>query len=296
MTSKVSVIIPTYNCGPLLPGAVKSVRAQGYSDYEIIVVDDGSTDETSEVLRTLSGEDLFVIKQENAGPAAARNSGIAAAQGEWVAFLDADDLWLPGKLAAQLAIIQANPEVAFTFAGERRWYPNGRSEDVFYRGTGSPLLLELLAGNRFGTPTVIVQRRCLEAVGMFDPSLTTGEDWDLWLRLAARYESQSVEEPLAVVRKSPRHLNCSSLVAEYCTRRVLERLFSCVQTAQQWPMLSALRRSVYGWHLAVLAKSHCRQGHIADFVRLVAELAEFHPSGFRYLLRRHVCPPLFSVS
>ncbi len=282
----VSVVIPTYNLAPLLPGAVESVREQRWPDLEIIVVDDGSTDETPEVLERLSsGGDLRWFRQENAGAAAARNRGIREASKGWVAFLDADDFWLAGKLAAQFQELERRPSAAFSYTDVRIRREAGEDHDLACGTTERPLLPQLLAGNMFATPTALVRRDCFDRVGLFDARLRTGEDWDMWMRLAAHFECVRVARPLTVVRTADR-AKFPLATLERCTMLVLERLFACPHVAREWPAVASRRAAVYAWHYAVLAKSYLRLGRVTDFCRLAYSAARAHPSGLRFVARQ----------
>jgi glycosyltransferase involved in cell wall biosynthesis len=281
----VSVVIPTYNLARLLPEAVASVRAQGRTDVEIIVVDDGSTDETPELLERLSREgDLRCFRQENAGAAAARNRGIREARKDWVAFLDADDFWLAGKLDAQFEALAGKPSAAFSYTDVRIRQEGGAETDLACGTTERPLLPQMLAGNMFATPTVLVRRDCFDAVGLFDARLRTGEDWDMWMRLAAHFECVRVARPLTVVR-SPVRARFPLPVLERSTMLVLERLFACPRVAREWPAVASRREAVYAWHYSVLAKSYLRLGRVADFARLAYRAVRSHPSGLRFVAR-----------
>ena len=199
----VSVIVPLYQSRDYVAAALDSVLAQTFDDLEVIVVDDGSTDGGGEIVEEYAAREPRVryMRQENAGPAAARNTGIAAARGSAVAFVDSDDLWLPEKLARQLPLLREDTVV---------------HSDAFVLRNGGPVGEERIgarfeSGDAFGyllreTPTApllttLVRRELLLAHGCFDESLVGPEDYDLWLRLAAagvRFEH--VPEPLAVYR------------------------------------------------------------------------------------------------
>lgn len=200
----VSVIIPAKDCLPYLPAAVASVEAQGVRDLEVIVVDDGSTDGSAEWLREKrrAAAWLTVLQGAGQGPAAARNRAIAAARAPLVAFLDAEDAWLPGKLRAQLAFHAADPEVGFSFMDCRRpdigssgtWFgasPAFRrlaakaaaAGGGFRRLERAPTLL-LVAESVVASCTVMARRELLQNAAGSDPLLHSAEDWGLWLRLA----------------------------------------------------------------------------------------------------------------
>lgn len=281
----VSVVIPTYNLAQFLPEAVASVRTQAWPDLEIIVVDDGSTDDTPEVLERLSLEgELRWFRQENAGASAARNRGIREARKSWVAFLDADDFWLAGKLAAQFEALDGKPSAAFSYTDVRVRREDGSEDDLRCRRASAPLFEQLLSGNVFATPTAVVRRECFESVGLFDEALHTGEDWDMWLRLSAHYECVGVELPLTLCRVVD-YAKFSPAMHERCTMRVLERLFACPQVGRRWPAVASKRAAVYAWHYTVLAKSYLRQGRPADFFRLAARALASHPSALRFMAR-----------
>ncbi|HUS09850.1 MAG TPA: glycosyltransferase [Pyrinomonadaceae bacterium] len=285
MTPTVSVVIPTYNSAHFLPKALASVQAQQWPALEIIVVDDGSTDGTETVVSGLSGTgDLRFIRQENAGAASARNTGIASAKGEWIAFLDADDVWLPGKLRAQFAELQNQPDAAFSYTDVTLRFASGDQSELECGNVGLPLLTQLVGGNLFATPTVLVRRDCLERVGLFDAQLRTGEDWDLWMRLAAHFEHVRVARPLTVVSVASQP-KFPLATLEKCTLRTLERLFSCPRVQRHWPGVASSEGLIYSWHYSVLAKSNLRQGRLVDVCRLACQALLTHPAGLWYLAR-----------
>jgi glycosyltransferase involved in cell wall biosynthesis len=198
---EITVIIPARDAAAWLPRAILSV---GPSEaVEILVVDDGSTDGTPALLAGMAAHDprLRVLPGPGRGPAAARNLGLAAARGPWVAFLDADDRWRLDKLAAQLAFHRAHPEMGFSFTDYRHRLATGEDRGACFAfwprfaalvaGRTQPFLLPeaadaLLAENVVGTSTVMARADLLRELGGFDEALRQAEDWDLWLRLAAR--------------------------------------------------------------------------------------------------------------
>lgn len=206
---RVSVVIPTWNRKDRLEEAVASVLAQTYADYEIVVVDDGSTDGTREWIRGRYPEDrLRYLYQENRGSSAARNAGIGAARGDLLAFLDSDDLWLPRKLERQVPLFD-RPEVGFVFCGSAKEDGAGGLREIReptpeYRGRA---VLAMIHRNMMPTPTVMVRRRlALEAGPMYE-DLAFGEDWNYWLRIAARCEVDFAPEVLVHFRDTPGSLS-----------------------------------------------------------------------------------------
>lgn len=196
----VSVIIPTFNRGWILKESIESVLAQTYTDFELIVVDDGSTDNTHEVLQTFLGC-ITVIRQENAGVSAARNRGIRAASGRLVSFLDSDDLWLPRKLECQVAFFESTPE-AMICQTEETWIRKGKRVNPKKRHhKESGIIFERSLLLCLVSPSAVMIRRTLfDAVGLFDESLPACEDYDLWLRIGYRYPVYLIDDPLIIKR------------------------------------------------------------------------------------------------
>lgn len=185
----VSVVMATYNMDRYLPAALESALSQDYPALEVRIVDDGSTDDTARVLERWAGDSrVHVHRQANAGQTRAKNQGITDSRGAFIAFLDADDMWLPGKLRRQMALFASHPEVGVVYSdyecmdGEGRTLPKGPTPLCRGRVTGA-----LLIDNFVSFSSSVVRRSCLEACGAFDESLAMGIDYELWLRLSARY-------------------------------------------------------------------------------------------------------------
>ena len=196
---RVSVVIPTYNCARYLGQAIDSVLAQTYADLEVIVMDDCSRDNTAEVAFAY-GSRIRYLRQENSGLPAARNRAIEAAGGELIALLDADDWWEPSKLERQVALIDADSDVALVYTDLRVVYDDGRVIPSFLASrplASDGYVFQKLAQSGFILPsTVVVRRASLEAVGMFDETMRSHEDIELWLRLCHRWKVASVHVPL----------------------------------------------------------------------------------------------------
>lgn len=201
-TPLVSVVIPTYNRRRHLVEAIESVLAQTYQPLELIVVDDGSTDGTQEALSGY-GDRVRVLRQENRGPSAARNWGIAHASGAFVAMLDSDDLWHPRKIEKQMAVMQEKPEVGLVFCRLTHLdQTTGRSSINRYppdlRGD---LRRRLLERNYIANSSVLVRKACFEKVGGYDETMKWAEDWDLWIRISRYFQFDFVDEPLLWLRR-----------------------------------------------------------------------------------------------
>lgn len=236
---RVSVIIPTYNRKDYVQEAIDSVLAQTYTDYEIIVVDDGSTDGTGEALQARYGDRIRYVWQENQGESVARNRGIEMARGEYVAFLDSDDMWLPEKLEKQIAFLSENPEIKLVFSSAVMIDAGGRIiGDDSRKATATPpkpLTLEELCFRThvLSTSTVLMAAALLRSIGGFDPSLRYAEDYDLWMRLRLHTEVYMMQAPLAYQRRH-RDTQCYYPSAEQNALRL--------QT-----YLSALNKFFVGW-------------------------------------------------
>jgi glycosyltransferase involved in cell wall biosynthesis len=191
---RVSVIVPTYNRRHLIGRALDSIFRQSYRDFEILVVDDGSTDDTRSVVEALGG--VRYLAQENGGPARARNFGIQHAQGELIAFLDSDDLWLTDFLETQVRVLDDHPEAALASA---RFSVGGREARFFSRSQtliAGDLYPRLYRESFMRTPCTVVRRSCLDTVGGFNEAYRWSEDQDLWLRIARRYPVAYVNRTL----------------------------------------------------------------------------------------------------
>ncbi|MBO8173074.1 MAG: glycosyltransferase [Bacillaceae bacterium] len=199
--ARVSVIIPTYNRARFIEDAIQSVLNQTYKDYEIIVVDDGSTDDTKDRVIKF-GDKVRYIYQENQGPSAARNTGIRYARGEYIAFLDSDDRFLPDKLRKQMKYIRRHPTCRFLYS----WFykiklKKHRTVKKLIKSKKckdrEQLRYSLLTRQfTIRTSTVLVKKSCFKKVGMFNEDYLYSQDWDMWLRLASRYSAHCLKEPL----------------------------------------------------------------------------------------------------
>ncbi|HEY9193779.1 MAG TPA: glycosyltransferase [Methyloversatilis sp.] len=205
-TPLVSVVIPAYNAAWCVARAIESVLMQTWRDFELIVVNDGSTDDTAAVLDRYADR-IRVVTQRNAGLSAARNAGIAAASGEWVAFLDADDSWHPDKLDAQMTLVTTEPDLGFcsteALIVDPDGKPLGRWNDHGARGD---ILRNIFATNATvaGSGSAVMVRRGLFAqIGGFDTTLRSLEDIDMWMRLAAVARYACVQVPLANILRAP---------------------------------------------------------------------------------------------
>lgn len=214
----VSAVIPAFDSAATLDAAIRSVLDQEHPVCEVVVVDDGSRDGSAALAESF-GEPVRCIRQENAGAAAARNRGIRVARGDWIAFLDSDDVWLPGRLARQLELVSRHPELQWV-AGRLSWlaadgrrfaYRQPEADALLHDGVLTDTLAALALSWCISTDTILVRREALERVAGFDARLRTGEDRDLWIRLALEWPRMGwVDEPVALAGQRASSLSRSS--------------------------------------------------------------------------------------
>jgi len=197
----ISVIIPTYNAEKYINKAINSVLAQTYQDFEILVIDDGSTDNTKEAVNSIPDERIRYIYQENRGPSAARNKGVELSGSEYVAFLDADDFWHPKKLEIQLDVLNKKPDICLVYSNiiMQEEVTGAKFTKTFDNFKTKERLIKSLIITPFNAPspsTVIAKRESLLKSGLFDPKIKNGEDLDLWLRIAMNTNFYCVKKPL----------------------------------------------------------------------------------------------------
>lgn len=223
-----SVIMPTYNHAEWLRGSVESVWNQTWTDWELVLVDDGSTDETPRILRELSAADerIVTLRQDNAGAPAASDRGIACARGRWLARLDSDDQWFPGTLQAYVDFLSAHPEARFIYGYRYRLEPDGRvirRRGAFQDGpTGTANLLQRMYLHNMG---VCYERELYYRAGGFDSSLRCAEDYDLALRISLLVDLHPIDQPVGLHRRHDR--NISAMTGETrCTQAAIVERFA----------------------------------------------------------------------
>lgn len=268
-----SVIVPAYNAAAYIKQAIDGALSQAGLGIEIIVVDDGSTDATPEILARY-GDRIRTIRQPNQGPAAARKRGIASALGAWLAFLDADDLWLPDFVRVMIACAKQAPEnVAVIACGWQHVDINGAPIGLAVSLDFKRLSFErLLLGNRFPPVAVVARRSAVMLSGGFDESIYGVEDWDMWLRMALRgYEITSVPEVLAAYRQVPGSVSRNVMRLRDNSFRVLDKVF---EQPSLPPGLASLRERAYGlvkiWAGANFFGIEAGREGLAEFIEALA--------------------------
>jgi|SRR5450631_1182447 len=265
MIPVVSIILPTFNRMQFLPSTIDSVFAQTFAQWELIISDDGSDAETKAYLQSLRDPRVKVIGLSHTGrPSVVSNVALRGARGEFVAFLDSDDLWLPGKLEAQIASLRRHPTRQWSYTRfaliDESGKPTASTRDRD-RPASAGWVQEKLLKAEFviAQPSVVVSRKLLEHLGPFDEELIMCYDDELWFRLAAHSEIDSVDEPLTLIRRHGHHSGSDSQ-AWRDRRSVFEKLLRANRGGHLEPMLHKLRAEMS----AGLAKSHARYGKRID--------------------------------
>jgi glycosyltransferase involved in cell wall biosynthesis len=262
-SARVSVIIPTYNRAHLLGAAIESVLAQNYPDVEIIVADDGSTDNTAEVVMRHGSQVVYLPLPHRGLPAAPRNAALALASGDYVAFLDSDDLFLPQKLALQAPVLDAKPEVGLVYSDgyffeDTPEQITGHALAGLNRPSGA-VFGELLRANFIFMPLILLRRSLLQLTGGFDerPGLLVAEDYDLWLRLALQTHFHYVPGDVAAIRIHAGNISAGTQRIRTSILDILERL------DERFPALMAqharARHEAYAINHGALAHAAWRQ-------------------------------------
>jgi glycosyltransferase involved in cell wall biosynthesis len=232
----ISVVVPAYNAARTILETINSVLQQTFSDFELIVINDGSTDQTLELLSTVKDPRLKIFSYSNGGLSTARNRGITHATGEFIAFLDADDLWTVDKLELQLAALQQHPEAGVVYSWNYSMDEKGESFS-----TKNPILFEgnvyaqLLVDNFIvNGSNCLIRKQSVESVGEFDPAVAGAADWDYWLRLAARWPFMVVRKYQVFYRASSGSMSANIEYMERCTLAVLEKAFQAAPLEMQY--------------------------------------------------------------
>jgi len=303
--SRVSVIIPSFNCAQFLGRAISSVLSQTYSNYEIIVVDDGSTDRTKDVVAEF-GDRIHYLYQPNRGLSSARNLALSKARGEFIAYLDADDMWYPHKLATQVAFLDAHKECGLvhsdvTIIDEADEVIHHRlNQETQRRFPVGYCTLDLLRRCHVYIPTVLERRECIDRVGPFDERLKTAQDYLHWIMVSIAGRAFGyIAEPLTMYRRTAGSLSSSP-------RRVLEDFviifetlnanISLVQRYGQeavdivWSRLYTVRRD-----LAYLDRLECRTGRSVRHIISLMRQWPWRTELYLDLLKAHVPPPMMAT-
>lgn len=241
----ISVIIPAYNADLTILKTINSVQQQTFSDFELIVINDGSTDQTLEMLNTVNEPRLRVLSDQNCGVSVARNRGIAESIGEFLSFIDADDSWSPDKLELQLAALQNHPEAGAAYSWTRfvSEYNQSCQDDypIYFEGDIlEPLLLKnfIASGSN-----IMVRSKAVETIGGFDPDISFAEDWDFYLRLAAICSFVVVPKVQIFYHQATGTASSKIEIIEQSSLRVIEKAFQTVPKRLQVLKQESLART-----------------------------------------------------
>lgn len=258
MNPLVSIVITNYNCGRFVAEAIETALAQSYPNVEVIVVDDGSTDDSMKAIEAYRHR-VRIVAQRNRGVSGARNTGIGESRGEFVAFFDADDLWRRDKLAKQLPLF-ANPSVGLVYCGVEYIDDAGRSLGTNVKGLKGRVLRDIALLRETvvlaGGSTAVVRRRLFDEVGGFDPELSTAADWDMWRRIACVAEIDVAREPLMKYRLRAGSMHRNPTVFEHDMLYGFARMFADPAASD----VRALKRRGYGKLYLMLSGSFLEAG------------------------------------
>ncbi len=284
----ISVIIPTFNRLDLLKETVESVRNQTFNDFEIVVVNDGSTDGTGDWLRVQ--KDVRALEQENSGIATSRNNGAAVARGVWFAFLDHDDLWAPEKLIVQADFVRENPDVAMVAArhvrlGKKHHKPGRRT---WIKGD---LLVKEFSESFIHTSSVMIRRDVFNEIKGFPPRYRFADEFDVWLRIAAAYPIAYVDEPLVFIRFYEANTSHNRLGVRADTYDILSKQYNPARI----PVAIFLR--ALSDHDISFGRAHLTAGNMAEaleWFRRSVQRTPFRLRSWRYYVRYSIAYALHS--
>lgn len=277
MPGKVSVVIPTYNREKIITKALDSVFSQTYQDFEIVVLDDGSTDTTRETIKKY-GEKVKYFYQENKGIAGARNSGMKKCSGDYIAFLDSDDYWKPEKLEQQIGLFQNHPEYGMVASQCASIQADGSYREKNRPGKSGWILRDLFNKNFIRTSSAIITRACMDTVGFFDESLREGEEYDYWLRIAAAFPIGFINASLAVYVDNPRGASTDSLAGRLHRLKVLEKQY----------LKDAIPEKIYARRIAdtchYIGRHYLEKGHRQEGIAYLKKAQRLYPLYMKNLL------------
>lgn len=279
----VSVVIPAYNAEDTIRTTLLSVLSQTYPNIEIVVVDDGSTDRTSDVVERIEAPIQF-IPQENSGVSAARNKGIEAAKGRYIALLDADDVWHPDKISKQVTLLESIPEIMGAYVGVIRISKTGEVLQYLPAIAFEDLCRSLLLHSSVipnSPSSLLLRREAFSHIGGFDPEFSQCADWDFLLRASLAIRLTPVSEWLVKYRTWSGNMSSNISLLERDTLAVLSKFYSSLESAT--PFLD-IKRRVYSNHWMILSGSYLHNQQFRDSLRCLANALREDPTNLRYPL------------
>jgi glycosyltransferase involved in cell wall biosynthesis len=229
---KVTVVIPAYNAIRYLPETMETALGQSFTDFEVLVINDGSTDSTPEWVSAVTDKRVRMVSQENKGLAGARNAGVIHALGEYIAFLDADDLWEPTKLEKQVRCLDENSSVGLVYTWTALADKDGKfTGRVIASHAEGNVWQQLTEFNIIGCgSTPLIRRSCFDELGLFYEQVSPSDDWDMWLRIANKFDFKVIKEPLIRYRQHSNNSSKKCRVMLETSRVVIERGFANAPT------------------------------------------------------------------
>lgn len=273
---KVSVVIPAYNAARFVNATIDSVLAQTFQDFEILVVDDGSTDKTKEILEAY-GDKIHYLYKENGGVSSARNYGIEDAKGKYIAFLDADDVWMPEKLEKQVALMDADKEIGLCYVATQKVdedlkYLSSIEANSYEDYTESLLLnLNIVAGS---CSSAMVRREVILQTDGFDGKFTTYADWEFWLRLSLLTKFAPINEELVKYRVVKGSMSSKPEVTKCDALGVLEKFFNLPNLPEKYKLL---KNKTFSNHLMIVAGEFLHNGRVGESLGCMWQGVKLYP-------------------
>jgi glycosyltransferase involved in cell wall biosynthesis len=276
----ISVVIPTWNRAQFIAPTIDSVLRQTYAQYEVIVVDDGSTDNTAEILAAYRDKIIYILKQ-NGGVSSARNAGIQAARGRYIAFVDDDDLWLPDKLSLQAQLMEQNPALGLVYCGAVKIRKDGTRIGEARPEKRGAIFKELVCSNHIAgsASAAMVRRDVFSRSGYFDEQLSPCADWDCWIRIAQHHDVDYVDAPLV-------HLTIHDSMQKNIPAMERDTFYIL---DKYWPLLGSdeqtIRRKhyIYSNHCINFAWKYYEAGDRSSFAGRIARALEYDPLNAIYI-------------
>ncbi len=273
--ASVSVIVPTFNRKDLVCGALDSVFAQTFRDFELLVIDDGSTDGTFELLQQTYGSAIRLYRQSNLGAAAARNRGMDEARGRFIAFLDSDDTWKPEKLERQISAFQRDPDLGLVYCGFEGRNERGELIRTHIPQLDGMIADQLLFGNHIGGASVVVlKKECANAVGRFDGAFSPAEDHEYWIRFCRRYKAGFTPEPLVLYLSHRTGISQDNGRLERADRAVLQ---ACLAGEPDTEEAARRKNRVFQNLYTRWARIYCTAGNDDGYRRCFVDLLHCRP-------------------
>ena len=268
----ISIVIPAYNAERTILETIASVQKQTFADFELIVINDGSTDRTLDLLKTIEDDRLKVFSYSNGGSSTARNRGICKSTGEFIAFLDADDLWADDKLEMQLAALKEHPSAGLAYSWTYVMSEDGELLYPVEPTLNGAVYADLLLYNFLSNGSnPLIRRQTIESIGEFCPDLESAEDWNYWLRIAAKWDIISVPKHHVFYRRSANSKSTKIDIIKKNTLRMLEEAFESAPPEFQHLKKQSLSKT-YQYYVEVYLKNINTSNSTGEIDRIIYNL------------------------